>query len=134
MKVTYGTTPVTLADAADPALSALKINGRRVVQVEPLLRSTTAFIASRANHQTTVTFTCTKLHATLQAAQEFCCVHQSALADDGDLVIWASDGLTSFTLADACLQVCESHAIGVTTITDYSFTGAKLTVTPPEDP
>jgi hypothetical protein len=127
MKITYGgETPTTLADAGDPALSALVVNGQRVVQMEPLLRSATPFTAKRQNHRTLVSFVASKLHASLQAAQEFVATHGAGLTDDGTLTIVASDGTTSFTMT-SCLVACESYAIGVTSITSYQFTGGKLT-------
>ena len=135
MKIEYGSTsPVTLADAGEPGLSNLKVNGQRLVQLEPLLRAPSKAVLPRSNHHTVVSFTASQLHASLQAAQEFIALHQGALADSGDLVITASDGTTKVKLAAACLASCEGSIIGVTTITNYVFEGTKFAVVEEEAP
>lgn len=123
MKIQYG--EFTLGDAGAPGVSNVRMNGRRLVQQEDLLRAEEAFNAPRGNHRTTFSFTASRLHASVDEAQAFVTFHEADLPNQNDMVITTAGGLLVLTLKGACLVESAGHHMGMTSVYDYTFVAGK---------
>jgi hypothetical protein len=104
-----------------------KINGQPLVQVGEHLRAVNAKPYGRGNMKTTVSWTATKEHNSMQEAEAFQLLHHSEIPTTGSLVCTAEgNGRAPYTLSNAQLQSHDGSRIGVTTIHKYIFTGGDF--------
>ena len=104
-----------------------KINGQPLAQVREYLRGAKARPIRRGNVKTNISWTATKEHASLHAAEEFLLEHHASIPTTGSLVCTAEgSGQAAYTLSDAVLQTHTGERIGVTTIHEYVFVGGDF--------
>lgn len=123
MKIQYG--ELTLGNGGEPAVSAFKVNGTRLLQEEPLLRAIEQAIFARGNHRAQISFTAARLHATVDAAQDFIAFHEADLLDGADLVITSSSGTCVLRFPQAKLESSSGYYRGVTSFYDYVFKAGR---------
>ena len=104
-------------------------SGESEVQVRKFLRGAKAIPEDRGNEFTTVTFSMTRRHASIQAAEQFVLTHRGGLPRQGDLEMVCDDGSGTATqsvfLASAVFKSGKSEHKGILSITNYIFVGGQ---------
>lgn len=108
-------------------LSDLRVNGRQLVQVTNLLRSSTAKVMGRGNRSVEITWTVNRLHESLSAAQQFMLAHPSQLPADATLLIYLADDST-ITLTHCVVTNLGQELTSIRTTSKYSATAAAITL------
>jgi hypothetical protein len=128
MQITYGGIVLTGIGPEQP--SGLSFNGAPVVQIEELARATDILILDRLRKRNEVSWSVTRQHANLGAAEQFMLTHADSLPNKGTLkiVVQGDGGQPSGTRTFAQATVAASTVMdGVTTLTQYSATCGKGT-------
>lgn len=133
MKITIN--DFILAEMSGPVgVRDFKIVNDRLIEPAQFLRAEAGKFYDRKNRTTTVTFSVTRLHATLQDAELFLLTHESAMPRAGLVTFTArsdADEELSRYLADALVSVAEATYTGVASRHFYKITGGLLLTAPP---
>lgn len=101
-------------------------------QVVKYLRATSAKVFNRGNKATTVSFKVFRSHGTVQAAETFSNTHRAMLPDYGNFQAVSDDGSgklnVTIVLPNALLKKCKVTYKGLTTVSEYQFSGGALTL------
>ena len=127
MQISFGTK--TLSDSTrQHAASAIRMATQGNVQIAPRVRSRNAEAFIRQNYRTDVSFTVTDLHASLDAAEQFVLEQAEELKDLGsqDLIMRTSANQSQRTLKYARLSGIQIAYTGLSTVTNYSFSGEQI--------
>jgi hypothetical protein len=112
----------------------VRINGKQLVQQEPLVRATVPFLACRGNKSNTVSFGVTRTRATAALAQAWAGQFFDTIEAQEDLLLYcgfASDSVT-LQLDDAIMESCDLVGFnGCTVSLQFSFIGLRLWVPDP---
>ncbi len=132
MKITLGS--FSLADGGDASPVGLRINGRYQVQTSGFLRAAASGIFPRGNQVNTITFACTREHASYAAASAFLITHAATMPTGGTLTVateaWEGT-VTKYTAAASAVEARDGTQEGVTTTHQYTilcgaFAGGSL--------
>ncbi len=123
-----------LAEENELSPDSLRVNGKRAVQVAPLLRAEAAKVFNRMNTTTTVSFAVTREHADARAAEEYMIAHEAAIPDSGIVEFICHDesgGESHFYLDTGALEATDANNIGCSTTHSYTLVGGRITTTKP---
>jgi len=118
-----------LARGERESVADLQINGRRIIQIAQLLRADEIKMFDRKNHQTTVSFSVSRLHSSVQASECFILEHSTGLPGQGLVTFVATDDNgrdVERHLQAACIEIDESRYIGRSTHHTYTVIGGKM--------
>lgn len=106
----------------------LSVTGTRMVQASPAIRAAAQRHFDRRNHQTQVTFGVSRLHVSLEEAQEFTLLHSAQMQDRSGLVIFITESMPMRAMAmEGIVQtVAFGHGglhRGVSTFAQYTILG-----------
>lgn len=128
MKITLGN--FSLADGGDASPEDLRVNGSYQVQTGQFLRGSVVSLFPRGNQANTITFACTREHASYAAAQAFLFTHAATLPTSGTVTFTSEDwegGVTAYTAVAAAISGREGSQAGVTTRHQYTILCGALT-------
>lgn len=119
-----------LAEQSGPVgVRDFAVNTQRAVDAVRYLRAPAEAFFDRENQSTIITFTVTRLHTSLSAAEVFLLEHETAVPPTG-LVVFTAQGddgqEVSRYLADAVVEVSEATYIGLSTRHQYTIKGGLL--------
>jgi len=121
MKITLGASE--LAPGGAESVESFKIDGREVVQAEPVVRAAAIVPFARGNSLHTIAFRVERTHATAQAAQAFVANHHATLVKSGTLTIIAQSnvgsGTTNTVFAAAAIETHSGWFLGARTFHEY---------------
>lgn len=132
MQIKIGT--YTLARDGREGVSAFRINGRRLLQINELIDADEIEVTDRGNRRTVITFVVSRLHASPGDAEAYILEHadkppayglvefRATRADNRVSVLWMNA---------AAIEQLESWYVGCSTYHTYSIIGGKLTRTRP---
>ena len=128
MKIHIGT--FELAGAGQLSPDSLRINCRRVIQVAQHLRAEAARPFNRRNTQTTVSFSVTRSHTDVLAAQSYMLWHEVAIPSSGIVRFTAynpAGAETVFFFTAGSLETSDASHIGLSTMHSYTLIGGRIT-------
>ena len=118
-----------LAQGEHESVAGFRINGQRLTQTAQFLRAEAISVFDRKNHQTTVTFSITRLHESTQDAEVFILEHSTGLKHSG-LIAFIAQGShgreTVRYLQAACITVDDASYIGLSTRHNYTIIGGRI--------
>ena len=123
-----------LCEDGQLAPNSLRINGRRQVQIAPLLRALASKVFNRLNTVTTISFSVVREHATTRAAEEYMLQHEVDIPDTGIVTFLCPDANqaeSTFYFDAGVLDTTEASQIGVSTEHSYTLIGGRITIVKP---
>lgn len=132
MKIKIGN--FSLSEIGELSPDSLRVNGKRLTQISAALRAASSQIWNRQNTVTTITFSITREHADVRAAEEYLIQHEADIPSSGICEFICHDesgGESSFYLDTGCLETTEAYNIGCSTIHSYTLIGGRITSTKP---
>lgn len=116
-----------LAKGGREGPQGLRINGQRVVQSVEFLRGDATQQIARGNRTTSISFTVTRGHNTIQDAERFCLEHELDVPDSGLITLVAGTGGTVVSrYLTGCVSAIECVHEGTMTVTSYQLVGGKM--------
>lgn len=112
----------------DDAFQLTEVGGKSVLDVFLPARGSEVKVFDRGNHQSSIAFVVTKLHASLSDARDFQMMHATKFPGVGVLKLENFTGgpsATQWTYIKGGFNDVRVKAIGATTVATYSFTGGK---------
>ena len=126
VRIAITPTPVDLATTGRDAAQDFRVNGSRIVQEAPLFRASGVTPIDRKNEKTVVTFTRTRLHSSIAAAEQFILEHADAIPRSGKVEFISDNSAVTRFLEPAAISVVESSYLGVTTVHRYQIVGGQM--------
>ncbi len=128
MKITVN--DFVLAEMSGPVgVRDFKINSTRVIEAVSFLRAAAGAFFDRKNQATIITFTVSRIHASIRDAEVFLLAHETELPVTG-LVTFTAQGddgqEINRYLADSVVEVAEASYTGVCSRITYSIKGGLL--------
>ncbi|ODU24767.1 MAG: hypothetical protein ABS95_01485 [Verrucomicrobia bacterium SCN 57-15] len=112
-----------------PATSGgVNINGSFVTEIAEYLRGSEIEVFDRGNDRTEISFSTTRLHASVSAAEKFCMEHRDTVPRRC-LVTLISDydeARVERYLINACVAEANSKTAGATSFHSYRIIGGKI--------
>ena len=130
MTVYLDTFPLAAGGMESPA--DWSVTQQRVVQTTNPVRARTTKSLPREDRRTDVSFKVTRLHDSVQDAEEFVIDHPSAVPSNGTLVVTADSQTGAWgkrSMPDCCIQNVAMRHTGKTSVATYSLTGGEFVTT-----
>lgn len=130
MKITLGNF-VLAGNPPTEAPADFRIDGTELVDPKQRLRALSTKPEGRGNTQMTVSFTVTRLHASLRIAEGYMLKHETDLPKVGTVKFFTQDPNGSeneYYMHNAALQSHQGQHHGLTTIHNYQLTGGQISV------
>lgn len=127
MKINIGT--IVLADGVEKneAPYNVKISNTRAIQVTQSIRGESVKSYDRGNQQTTLEFTVTRKHESIEDAQMFILQHSSSLNNLSDyLTIIEEPSNLVYYLTDATIAEINGYVTNNTSTHQYKVIGGKI--------
>lgn len=126
-----GGKPFELAGHGPTAPANLRINGQTVAEAAEYLRAATVEVFDRGHRRTTITFSVTRIHASLETAELYLLKHETTLPRRGlvEFEVWQGRGRAWWYDAVLIQSAC-SHQ-GVTSFHEYTLVGGAVSGLPP---
>lgn len=118
--------PFELAGHGHTSPADLRINGELVAETAEYLRATVVDVFNRGNRRTSVTFSVTREHASVEAAQLYLLRHEVNVPRSGLVTFEAEQARGSLWMYDAVLNTVSSSHVGATTLHSYSILGGEI--------
>ena len=123
-----------LCEAGQLAPNSLRVNGRRQVQVAQFLRAASSKIWPRKNSVTTISFSVTRQHADVRAAEDYMLNHEVAIPASGVALFVCyneAGGESTYFFDSAALETTDSSYNGCSTFHTYTLIGGRITTEAP---
>lgn len=121
-----GGKPFELADHGYTSPDNLRINGETMADTAEYLRAAAVEVFDRGNRRTSISFSVTRTHASLEAAELFILKHETTLPRRGLIEFEAHQGRGRAWLYDAVLTQASCSHKGVTSVHDYAILGGAV--------
>lgn len=135
IRIYNSTENFSLSDEGQLSPDSLRINGRRALQVAPLIRADSSVIFNRRNTVTTISFNVVREHDSVRLAEEYLIQHETQIPSSGIVEFVCHDesgGETTFYFDTGFLDTTEAYYIGCSTFHSYTLVGGRITTTKPE--
>lgn len=111
--------------------SGMSFDDTRIIQEDEFIRGAHPEFKDRENLRTTFSFTVTREHESIAAAQIFCLTHRENLPGVGDLILRGSGAGASFqrVAKNAALAAIRHSEMGIETTHTYQFMVGELVKT-----